>query len=173
MDSYLKEEHGNWLYIPFGDENIDSLSDKYHVSGIPTFVILKPDGSILNEDGRSDVEEKSPSEISLAIQCYRFTQNGNDQVPIDTQIVSCPPAVRECFKFVCMAQTPFITKGCINYQDQSTQPETLRAQCAGRNGYGNYYNCNNNVCNSARNYPVFTPLMFSTAAVMLTFWKIL
>uniref|UniRef100_A0A914YF72 Uncharacterized protein n=1 Tax=Panagrolaimus superbus TaxID=310955 RepID=A0A914YF72_9BILA len=108
-------------------------------------------------------------ELTFAIQCYRFTQNGQEQIPLDTQVVSCPPAVRECFKFVCMAQTPFITKGCINYNDQQTQPETLRAQCGGRNGYGNYYNCNDNYCNSAKKFNIFAPMTLSVS-LMFIFW---
>jgi nucleoredoxin len=34
------------------------LSKKFDVNGIPAFIIVKPDGSVITKDGRSDVSSK-------------------------------------------------------------------------------------------------------------------
>uniref|UniRef100_A0AC34QVJ2 Thioredoxin domain-containing protein n=1 Tax=Panagrolaimus sp. JU765 TaxID=591449 RepID=A0AC34QVJ2_9BILA len=60
MESYMKECHGNWLYVPFGDPNIETLSEKYDVQGIPTLVIIKPDGEAVEKDADEDVRERGP-----------------------------------------------------------------------------------------------------------------
>jgi nucleoredoxin len=60
LQKYLKEAHGNWLYVPFGDKNIQSLADQYGVSGIPALIILKPDGTLVTKDGRAAVQGKPP-----------------------------------------------------------------------------------------------------------------
>uniref|UniRef100_A0AC34FAE6 Uncharacterized protein n=1 Tax=Panagrolaimus sp. ES5 TaxID=591445 RepID=A0AC34FAE6_9BILA len=107
-------------------------------------------------------------EKSDGIECYRLTQNSQDYVPIANQRFQCPPYVGQCFKFVCMGTNPYISKGCVDYNDPQSQAETLRAQCAGRPGYGSYYTCGNNRCNSAAAYS----LSFVTLSLaLLSSWK--
>uniref|UniRef100_A0AC34F9R3 Thioredoxin domain-containing protein n=1 Tax=Panagrolaimus sp. ES5 TaxID=591445 RepID=A0AC34F9R3_9BILA len=60
LNTYLKEAHGKWLYVPFGDKNIESLSEKFGVSGIPALIILKPDGTVITKEGRAAVQSKPP-----------------------------------------------------------------------------------------------------------------
>jgi len=60
LDKYLAEAHGNWLYVPHGNDAIQTLADKYGVSGIPALVVIKPDGSVITKEGRSDVQSKPP-----------------------------------------------------------------------------------------------------------------
>jgi nucleoredoxin len=60
LNNYLKEAHGDWLYVPFGDKNIESLSEKFGVSGIPALIILKPDGEVITKEGRAVVQSKPP-----------------------------------------------------------------------------------------------------------------
>uniref|UniRef100_A0AC34QPS1 Thioredoxin domain-containing protein n=1 Tax=Panagrolaimus sp. JU765 TaxID=591449 RepID=A0AC34QPS1_9BILA len=60
LDKYLSEAHGNWLYIPYGDKNIETLSEKYGVSGIPSLIVIKPDGEVITKEGRADVQGKPP-----------------------------------------------------------------------------------------------------------------
>uniref|UniRef100_A0AC35GI26 Uncharacterized protein n=1 Tax=Panagrolaimus sp. PS1159 TaxID=55785 RepID=A0AC35GI26_9BILA len=105
---------------------------------------------------------------NFAILCYRFTQNGQDYVAVDGQLNSCPVDIKQCFKFVCTAQTSFVTRGCVNYNDPPTQPDALRAQCAARNGYGSYYTCNDNRCNSAEKYNL-TPLLLPFSFFFIIF----
>uniref|UniRef100_A0AC35FRN8 Uncharacterized protein n=1 Tax=Panagrolaimus sp. PS1159 TaxID=55785 RepID=A0AC35FRN8_9BILA len=107
-------------------------------------------------------------EISFGIECYRLTQNSQDYVPIANQKFQCPPYVGQCFKFVCMGTNPYISKGCIDYNDPQSQVETLRAQCAGRPGYGSYYTCGSNRCNSAGAYSLSFVVL---SLAILASWK--
>ncbi|TKR81348.1 hypothetical protein L596_015231 [Steinernema carpocapsae] len=58
--AYMTDSHGNWLYVPFSSSQITLLSKRYDVDGIPMLIIVKPDGSIITRDGRSEVLSKSP-----------------------------------------------------------------------------------------------------------------
>ncbi|VDP53349.1 unnamed protein product, partial [Soboliphyme baturini] len=51
--TYLSEAHGHWCYFPVGDPNIKKLSDKYKVTGIPTLVIIKPNGDVITSTART------------------------------------------------------------------------------------------------------------------------
>ncbi|KAL3078063.1 hypothetical protein niasHT_033785 [Heterodera trifolii] len=61
LSNYLRESHGDWLYIPHGSEHIETLSKKFGISGIPALVVLKKDGTLVTKDGRADVQNLSPS----------------------------------------------------------------------------------------------------------------
>lgn len=57
-ESSFKQYHAEmpWLALPFSDRALKTaLSSKYDVSGIPTLVLLKPDGTLITKDGRSRV----------------------------------------------------------------------------------------------------------------------
>ena len=45
-----------WKAIPFGDRRVDTLSEWFSVRGIPTLIIVGPDGRVITEDGRSRVD---------------------------------------------------------------------------------------------------------------------
>uniref|UniRef100_A0A914DGB7 Thioredoxin domain-containing protein n=1 Tax=Acrobeloides nanus TaxID=290746 RepID=A0A914DGB7_9BILA len=60
LQNYLKEAHGNWLYVPFGNDQIQELANKFGVSGIPALIVIKPDGAVINQNGRADVQGKPP-----------------------------------------------------------------------------------------------------------------
>jgi len=62
---YLKEAHGDWLFIPFGDPLIKDLSTKYSVQGIPMLVIVKPDGTAVVANARGDLQGKgkAPAQV--------------------------------------------------------------------------------------------------------------
>ena len=60
LQGYLKEAHGNWLYVPFGDEKIQELANKFGVSGIPALIVVKADGDVISQNGRADVQGKTP-----------------------------------------------------------------------------------------------------------------
>jgi len=54
FDEYFSEMP--WLALPYSDrETKDKLSKKFKVQGIPTFIILNPDGTVITDDGRSAV----------------------------------------------------------------------------------------------------------------------
>jgi len=58
MKSYYKEQcdaGGDWLCLPFASkDNLDSL---FEISGIPTFLIVSPDGKVINKSGRGLVPD--------------------------------------------------------------------------------------------------------------------
>ncbi|KAL4228827.1 hypothetical protein ACF0H5_011867 [Mactra antiquata] len=57
-DASFKEYFGEmpWNALPFEERDLkNKVSEKYGVRGIPTLVILKPDGTVICENGRGDV----------------------------------------------------------------------------------------------------------------------
>uniref|UniRef100_A0A914CFU6 Thioredoxin domain-containing protein n=1 Tax=Acrobeloides nanus TaxID=290746 RepID=A0A914CFU6_9BILA len=60
LQNYLSEAHGNWLYVPFGHDKIDDLAKRYNIAGIPSLIVIKPDGTVISENGRSEIESKPP-----------------------------------------------------------------------------------------------------------------
>merc|ERR1712079_409889 len=45
MLSYMKESHGDWLATEHGSTLANDLKQKFGIQGIPTLVVVKPDGS--------------------------------------------------------------------------------------------------------------------------------
>lgn len=41
-----------WLTFPLGDSRINALSSRFEVEGIPTLVIMDPDGNVVNKSAR-------------------------------------------------------------------------------------------------------------------------
>ena len=62
MFSYMKESHGAWLAVELNSDLSDTLDQKYGVTGIPTLVVVKPDGTLVTMEGRGDVTCKQPKE---------------------------------------------------------------------------------------------------------------
>ncbi len=53
-----------WKAIPFGDPKIAELKKTFQVSGIPTLVICKADGTVVTKNGRADVSGKGTQAIA-------------------------------------------------------------------------------------------------------------
>uniref|UniRef100_A0A914CEK2 Thioredoxin domain-containing protein n=1 Tax=Acrobeloides nanus TaxID=290746 RepID=A0A914CEK2_9BILA len=68
MQYYLNELHGNWLYIPFGNLDIQTLSTLYNVNSIPTLFIIKPNGDIIAYNGRDQVQSIPPQ---MALEMWK------------------------------------------------------------------------------------------------------
>ena len=62
MFSYMKESHGDWLAVELNSDLSNTLDQKYGVSGIPTRVGVKPDGTRVTKEGRGDVTNKEAVE---------------------------------------------------------------------------------------------------------------
>ena len=62
MFSYMKESHGAWLAVELNSDLADILKRKYDVKGIPTLVVVKPDGTLVTKEGRNDVSCKQPKQ---------------------------------------------------------------------------------------------------------------
>jgi len=52
---YMTESHGNWLTLKYGDKFISTCSKQYGIRGIPTLVVIKPDGDVITDKARADV----------------------------------------------------------------------------------------------------------------------
>jgi len=55
---YMKESHGDWFAVKLADPVVAALKEKYKISGIPTLVVTKKDGTLITMDGRSEVQTK-------------------------------------------------------------------------------------------------------------------
>merc|ERR1712039_923079 len=58
MKSYYKEQcdaGGDWLCLPYDKK--DDLDPLFEISGIPTFLIVDPNGQVINKNGRGLVSE--------------------------------------------------------------------------------------------------------------------
>merc|ERR1712107_968403 len=62
MQSYMKESHGDWLGVEHGSSPANDLKQKYGISGIPTLVVCKKDGTLVTKDGRAGVCNKQPKQ---------------------------------------------------------------------------------------------------------------
>ena len=62
MFSYMKESHGNWLAVELNSDLSNTLDQKNGVSGIPTLVVVKPDGTLVTKEGRGDVTNEEAKE---------------------------------------------------------------------------------------------------------------
>ncbi|VDD92535.1 unnamed protein product [Enterobius vermicularis] len=53
--NYIRSEHGDWYYVPFGHPSIREAANKLDANGIPALIIFKKNGEIVTKNGRSDV----------------------------------------------------------------------------------------------------------------------
>jgi len=68
MLTYMKESHGDWLGVEHSSGLGQSLKEKYGISGIPTLIVVKVDGTVVTKDGRADVVSKQPKQ---AVQAWK------------------------------------------------------------------------------------------------------
>ena len=55
MHSYMKDAHMPWLAVPYDAPERQKLKKKFNVSGIPTLIVLSPEGRKLSDSARWDV----------------------------------------------------------------------------------------------------------------------
>ncbi|CAI2314262.1 unnamed protein product [Caenorhabditis sp. 36 PRJEB53466] len=55
MQLYLQEHHGNWFNAEFGSNLGDLLYNQLGCTGIPTLIIIKPNGTVISSKGREEV----------------------------------------------------------------------------------------------------------------------
>ncbi|KAL3242466.1 hypothetical protein MRX96_021081 [Rhipicephalus microplus] len=59
MVKYMDECHGNWYAIKYEDPWREELARKY-VTGIPTLIVFKMDGTVISSCGREEVQDQGP-----------------------------------------------------------------------------------------------------------------
>lgn len=99
MKSYYKEmcdAGGDWLCMPYKDK--DNLDGIFKVQGIPTFIIVAPDGKVINSNGRSLVPEATPQDFPFAPPAIGDLEspNGiNDSPSLILMLEACEPDERK------------------------------------------------------------------------------
>ena len=52
-----------WLALPKGDARLGPIAKKYEVKGVPRLIIMKPDGTVLEQNGVKKLTEGGPEAI--------------------------------------------------------------------------------------------------------------
>ncbi|TRY63398.1 hypothetical protein TCAL_01845 [Tigriopus californicus] len=63
MISYMKESHGDWFALKHGDDSVKELKENFQISGIPSLIVLKKDGTLITKEGRNHVQGKGPNAV--------------------------------------------------------------------------------------------------------------
>ena len=80
MQGYMKETKMQWLAVPFNDAR-KSISGKYGITGIPTLIILGPDGSTITNNGRGDVTAHPGNAFNMWVNKFKngAVETGGDK----------------------------------------------------------------------------------------------
>ncbi|KAI6239556.1 Thioredoxin domain-containing protein [Aphelenchoides fujianensis] len=65
LEEYYKDHHGKWVYLPYGSPKIQELLQQYEVKTIPTMKVIRPDGSVVVQDARTEVATKGEDAVAL------------------------------------------------------------------------------------------------------------
>lgn len=52
-----------WLALPKGDARLGPIAKKYEVKGVPRLIVIKPDGTVLDQNGVKKITEEGPAAI--------------------------------------------------------------------------------------------------------------
>ncbi len=52
-----------WLAVAQGDARVNAMATKFSVSGIPRLVIVKKDGTVIENDARGKVQSEGPAAV--------------------------------------------------------------------------------------------------------------
>merc|ERR1712115_250781 len=118
-----KESHGDWLATEHESDMGEQLNEKFEVSGIPSLVVLKGDGTLVTKGGRGDVSNHGKKALEFWSQTaidllkdQHFIKTDDSKVAAETVIESkkfigfyfsahwCPPCrgftpkLKECYE---------------------------------------------------------------------------
>ena len=60
VNTYMQQVHADWLAVPFRHEVVKDLKKKYHITGIPKFIVVTDDGDVVTNEGRKEVTQVGP-----------------------------------------------------------------------------------------------------------------
>jgi len=66
MVNYMKEFHGDWFGVELNSTVANKLKSLYDISGIPSLIVCKKDGTLITKDGRGQVQGKAPKDVVKA-----------------------------------------------------------------------------------------------------------
>mmetsp|Transcript_33001 Transcript_33001/g.24301 ORF Transcript_33001/g.24301 Transcript_33001/m.24301 type:complete len:143 (-) Transcript_33001:40-468(-) len=52
-----------WIALPKGDERVKTLAQMFQVKGVPRLIVMKPDGTVVNDDAVEKVKKEGPGSI--------------------------------------------------------------------------------------------------------------
>lgn len=97
MQSYFKEDHGDYLALPFAKrKEKEALSDMFKVEGIPTFVVIGPDGSVINANARGKVVAGASAVLEAGWEPPSVGDLAEGPDCAGTDINECPSVVVLC-----------------------------------------------------------------------------
>jgi len=97
MQSYFKEDHGDYLALPFAKrKEKEALSDMFKVEGIPTFVVVGPDGSVVNANARGKVSAGAAAVLEAGWEPPSVGDLAQSADCAGTDINECPSVVVLC-----------------------------------------------------------------------------
>ncbi|MFW5802165.1 MAG: thioredoxin-like domain-containing protein [Spirochaeta sp.] len=65
MYEYMIDYHMPWLAVPYDSPQRNELPEAFGVRGIPTLIILGPDGEVLSRDGRVQIRQHGEDSYEL------------------------------------------------------------------------------------------------------------
>jgi nucleoredoxin len=97
MLSYFKNDHGNYLALPFENRQAKTdLSDIFNVEGIPTFVVCSADGQTLNANARGKVAQGAEVVLAVGWEPPAVGDMAEGPEAGGTNINECPTVVVMC-----------------------------------------------------------------------------
>lgn len=121
MMEYFRNDHGGYLALPYEKrEDASRLSALFDVKGIPTFVVLGPDGQLLNANARGKVTAGADAVLSFGWEPPIVGDLGQGAEAGGRDINSCPSVVVICDKASVVEQSRIeaalqvLAKGCID-----------------------------------------------------------
>ncbi|KAI6176228.1 Antioxidant, AhpC/TSA family [Aphelenchoides bicaudatus] len=72
LKEYYQDHHGKWTYLPFGSPQIQDYLAKYEVKTIPSMKVIKPDGTVIVQDARTEVAVKGENAEELFEEWLAF-----------------------------------------------------------------------------------------------------
>jgi len=52
-----------WVFIPYNDERIETITNKFGVRSIPVFLLLDSNGHVISENCRKEISEQGPKVV--------------------------------------------------------------------------------------------------------------
>jgi WD40 repeat protein len=99
---YFFEHHGDWLMMPWSRERCDAMSEAWDLEGVPFFITLLADGTVLNHDADDVIRDKTdPEEAAESGILFKPAQKSPDAFDGRVQIRFLQPTPTE--SLVCTA----------------------------------------------------------------------
>ena len=80
MFNFMRESYGDWLAVPHGSLECQSVSSMFGVRGIPALIVVTHTGEVVTRDGRQEV-------MSLGVSAMAIWSQAAPQ-HVDTSVVS-------------------------------------------------------------------------------------